>query len=186
MKLGAAHACHRETLRGCRRQSHRRADEEGQRNADPEAEQAARVRRLLPDRGWQRRHDLGQPLRYVGACRRVDSPRIQLGARREAGERASECAEDHLRRGDRAAQDERVRSGISLDGAGKARNSRAFPSRKYLMKTITTTASLRKPDSSTDATLNPVAVSWGAIVSCAFAFPRPGLVICGTSMQPAR
>src|SRR6266487_1636106 len=59
-----------------------------------------------------------------------ESTRVQLGARREAGERASECAEDHLRRGDRAAQDERGRSGISprLDGAGKARNSRAFPS----------------------------------------------------------
>jgi hypothetical protein len=48
------------------------------------------------------------------------------------------------------------------------------------MKIITTTASLRKPDSSTDATLNPVALGSGEIVSWAVAFPRPGLVICAT------
>jgi hypothetical protein len=38
------------------------------------------------------------------------------------------------------------------------------------MKMITTTASLRKPDSSTDATLNPVAVGSGEIISWAIAF----------------
>jgi len=53
------------------------------------------------------------------------------------------------------------------------------------MKMITTTASARKPDSSTDATLNPVTFGSGEIVSWAIAFPWPGLVICGTSMQPA-
>src|SRR6266511_2435427 len=37
-----------------------------------------------------------------------------------------------------------------------------------------------------DATLNPVALGSGEIVSWALAFPRPGLVICGTSKQPAR
>ena len=81
-------------------------------NLIPKLEQAARFRRVLPDRGRQRRYDLGQPLRYVGACRRVDWRRIQLGARREAGERASEFAEDHHRRSDCAEQDERSRSGI--------------------------------------------------------------------------
>jgi hypothetical protein len=54
------------------------------------------------------------------------------------------------------------------------------------MKMITTTASLRKPDSSVDVTLNPVALGSGEIVSWALVFPRPGLVICGTSKQPAR
>jgi hypothetical protein len=54
------------------------------------------------------------------------------------------------------------------------------------MKMITTTASLRKPDSSVDATFNPVALGSGEIVSWALAFPRPGLVICGTSTQPTR
>jgi hypothetical protein len=45
------------------------------------------------------------------------------------------------------------------------------------MKMITTTASARKPDSSTDATLNPVTFGSGEIVSWGIAFPRPGVVI---------
>ena len=43
-----------------------------------------------------------------------------------------------------------------------------------LMKTITTTASVRKADSSLDATLNPVELSSKEVVSWAVAFPRPG------------
>jgi len=43
------------------------------------------------------------------------------------------------------------------------------------MKTITTTVSLPKVDSALDATLNPVALSSGEIVSWGVAFPRPGL-----------
>jgi hypothetical protein len=42
------------------------------------------------------------------------------------------------------------------------------------MKTITTTASVRKADSSLDATLNPVELSSKEVVSWAVAFPRPG------------
>jgi hypothetical protein len=42
------------------------------------------------------------------------------------------------------------------------------------MKTITTTASIRQVDSSLDATLNPVALSSGEIVSWGVAFPRLG------------
>jgi hypothetical protein len=41
------------------------------------------------------------------------------------------------------------------------------------MKTITATASVRQADSSLDATLNPVALSTGEIVSWGVAFPRP-------------
>ena len=44
------------------------------------------------------------------------------------------------------------------------------------MKTITTTASVRKADSSLDATLNPVVLASGEIVSWGVAFPRPGQV----------
>jgi hypothetical protein len=46
--------------------------------------------------------------------------------------------------------------------------------RGHLMKTITTNASVRKADASLDATLNPVALRSGEIVSWAAAFPRPG------------
>jgi hypothetical protein len=42
------------------------------------------------------------------------------------------------------------------------------------MKTITTTASVRKGDSSLDATLNPVELSSKEIVSWSIAFPRLG------------
>lgn len=42
------------------------------------------------------------------------------------------------------------------------------------MKTIKTTASFRKADSSLDATLNPVELSSKEIVPWAIAFPRPG------------
>jgi hypothetical protein len=42
------------------------------------------------------------------------------------------------------------------------------------MRVITTTASLRKDGASLDATLNPVALPFGEIVSSAVAFPRPG------------
>jgi hypothetical protein len=41
------------------------------------------------------------------------------------------------------------------------------------MKAITTTAAMRKVDASLDATLNPVALPSGEIVSWAVAFPRP-------------
>jgi hypothetical protein len=41
------------------------------------------------------------------------------------------------------------------------------------MKTITTTASVRKADSSLDATLNPVELSSKEIVAWGIAFPRP-------------
>jgi hypothetical protein len=41
------------------------------------------------------------------------------------------------------------------------------------MKRITTTSSLPKADSSLDATLNPVTLSSGEIVSWGVAFPRP-------------
>jgi hypothetical protein len=41
------------------------------------------------------------------------------------------------------------------------------------MKTITTRASVRKADSSLDATLNPVGLSSGEVVSWGVAFPRP-------------
>ena len=44
------------------------------------------------------------------------------------------------------------------------------------MKTITTTASVRKADSSLDATLNPVELSSKEIVAWGIAFPRPDLV----------
>jgi hypothetical protein len=47
------------------------------------------------------------------------------------------------------------------------------------MKTITTTAAVRKVDSSLDATLNPVELSSKEIVSWAIAFPRPGAVTPG-------
>jgi hypothetical protein len=42
------------------------------------------------------------------------------------------------------------------------------------MKMITTTASLRKPDASTDSTLKPVAVGSGEIVTWPIAFPSRG------------
>ena len=42
------------------------------------------------------------------------------------------------------------------------------------MKTITTTASVRKADSSLDATLNSVELSSKEVVSWAVAFPRHG------------
>ena len=42
------------------------------------------------------------------------------------------------------------------------------------MKTITTTAVVRKADSSLDAKLNPVELSSKEIVSWGMAFPRPG------------
>jgi hypothetical protein len=42
------------------------------------------------------------------------------------------------------------------------------------MKTITTTSSVRRVDSSLDATLNPVELSSKEIVSWGTAFPRPG------------
>jgi hypothetical protein len=42
-----------------------------------------------------------------------------------------------------------------------------------LMKTVTTTASVRKGDSSLDVTLNPVELSSTEIVSWGIAFPRP-------------
>ena len=41
------------------------------------------------------------------------------------------------------------------------------------MKPITTTTSVQKADASLDATLNPVALPSGEIVSWAIAFPRP-------------
>jgi hypothetical protein len=41
------------------------------------------------------------------------------------------------------------------------------------MKTITTNPSVRKVDSSLDATLNPVELSSNEMVSWATAFPRP-------------
>jgi hypothetical protein len=46
--------------------------------------------------------------------------------------------------------------------------------RGHLMKTITTTASVRKADSSLDVTLNPVELSSKEIVAWGIAFPRPG------------
>ena len=42
------------------------------------------------------------------------------------------------------------------------------------MKTTTTTASVPQADPSLDATLNPVALSSGEIVSWGVAFPRRG------------
>jgi hypothetical protein len=42
------------------------------------------------------------------------------------------------------------------------------------MKTITTTASARKADSSLDATLNPVELTSKEIISSAIASSRPG------------
>jgi hypothetical protein len=44
------------------------------------------------------------------------------------------------------------------------------------MKAITTNTSLPKADSCFDATLNPVALRSGEIVSWGAAFPRPGQV----------
>ncbi len=41
------------------------------------------------------------------------------------------------------------------------------------MKAITTTTSVQKADASLDATLNPVQLPSGAIVSWGVAFPRP-------------
>jgi hypothetical protein len=52
-----------------------------------------------PHRGRQRRHELRRLLRDVGAGRRVDPHRVQLGARGEAGDGAPQPAEDHRRRG---------------------------------------------------------------------------------------
>ena len=46
---------------------------------------------------------------------------------------------------------------------------------RHLMKAITTTGSVRKTDSSLDATLNPVELPSEEIVSWAIAFPRPEL-----------
>jgi hypothetical protein len=46
---------------------------------------------------------------------------------------------------------------------------------RHLMKTITTTQSVRKTDSSLDATLNAVELPSKEIVSWAIAFPRPEL-----------
>jgi hypothetical protein len=48
---------------------------------------------------------------------------------------------------------------------------------EHLMKSITTTASVRKADSSLDATLNPVELSSKEVVSWAVAFPRHGDVV---------
>ena len=48
------------------------------------------------------------------------------------------------------------------------------------MKTITTTASVRKADASLDAKLNPVELSSKEIVSWGVAFPRVG---SGTSRR---
>jgi hypothetical protein len=48
------------------------------------------------------------------------------------------------------------------------------------MKTITTTASVRKADSSLDATLNPVELSSKEIVAWGIAFPRRDLVAAVT------
>ena len=45
---------------------------------------------------------------------------------------------------------------------------------RHLMKTITTTAPIRKADPALDAALNPVALASGEIVSWAVAFPRRG------------
>jgi hypothetical protein len=45
--------------------------------------------------------------------------------------------------------------------------------KRALMKTITTTAPVRKADPALDAALNPVALASGEIVSWAVAFPRP-------------
>jgi hypothetical protein len=45
---------------------------------------------------------------------------------------------------------------------------------RHLMKTITTRPSIRKTDSALDATLNPVGLSSGELVSWGVAFPRPG------------
>lgn len=42
-----------------------------------------------------------------------------------------------------------------------------------MMKTITTNSSVRKADSSLDATLNPVTLSSEEIVAWGIAFPRP-------------
>ena len=42
------------------------------------------------------------------------------------------------------------------------------------MKTVATTASVRRADSSLDATLNPVELSSKEIVAWGIAFPRPG------------
>jgi hypothetical protein len=46
--------------------------------------------------------------------------------------------------------------------------------RVHLMKTISTTASVRKANSSLDATLNSVELSSKEVVSWAVAFPRHG------------
>jgi hypothetical protein len=48
------------------------------------------------------------------------------------------------------------------------------------MKTITTTASVRKADASLDAKLNPVELSSNEIVPWGVAYPRPG---SGTSRR---
>jgi hypothetical protein len=52
------------------------------------------------------------------------------------------------------------------------------------MKTITSTESVRKTDSSLDATLNPVELPSKEIVSWAIAFPRPELTC--SRLSPVR
>jgi hypothetical protein len=48
---------------------------------------------------------------------------------------------------------------------------------RHLMKRITTTPSVRRVDSSLDATLNPLELSSKEIVSWSTAFPRPGSAV---------
>ncbi len=50
----------------------------------PRPEQDGGVRRLLPHRGRQRRRELRQLLRHLGAGRRLDPRRRHLGARRRS------------------------------------------------------------------------------------------------------
>jgi len=67
-----------------------------------------------------------------------------------------------------------VRRYEGVDDAEKAPQTAGLLRReRHLMRATTTSASLRKDDSSLDATLNPVALPSGEIVSWAVAFPRP-------------
>ncbi len=66
-------------------------------------------------------------LRDLGAVRRVDARRSNVGARREAREGTPESAEDHGRRGHRS-EDERPRSGVIPDRCQGRSASAGLPS----------------------------------------------------------
>ena len=90
--------------------------------ARPSAPQAPRFRRLLPDRGRQRRPQLARSLRDVRAGRRVQQGRREVDHRRELQHGDPERSEDHERQG-RCSQQRRRRRRV----APRTRHQREGP-----------------------------------------------------------